>query len=389
MADQRSRINVKEILRDIRSGMDDTSLMQRHQVSSQGLQSLFRKLVEAGLLSQSELDNRSRDFSASDKGLQGGVTGKLARPERDDQGNRRSDGNQSTPLDPLRKQAATNGPSSEPMPESSQGPKKSPERQWYDNPWILALLLICLFPVGFYALYRNTRLSRGIKAGIACAWLVLAVVSGAVAPKRDTIDRKGARPSSSQQALTAQDGTQQGSSREHGQPERPLSRKAPETSTKKTSQAPKPASKPIKTVDQLPVAGKLEEALCEAINNESAEEVGMILSDGAKPNVKFTGARAGRGTTPLHLALMADSNRIDMIAMLLKAGADPNILDSRGVTPLGECVYGGGTDLQMMTNGLAAMLLLKGGADPNIDHLGQPPLLCHAVVHGNTELAKA
>ena len=38
--------------------MDDAALMKKYNLSSQGLQSAFRKLVEANVLKQSELDNR-------------------------------------------------------------------------------------------------------------------------------------------------------------------------------------------------------------------------------------------------------------------------------------------------------------------------------------------
>lgn len=51
----KSQLNAKEILQDIRSGMDDRALMEKHRLSAQGLQSTFSKLIAAGLLKQSEL----------------------------------------------------------------------------------------------------------------------------------------------------------------------------------------------------------------------------------------------------------------------------------------------------------------------------------------------
>ncbi len=52
------RIDAKQALLDIRSGLDDHRLMEKYNLSSKGLESLFQKLVRAGLLSQTELDNR-------------------------------------------------------------------------------------------------------------------------------------------------------------------------------------------------------------------------------------------------------------------------------------------------------------------------------------------
>jgi hypothetical protein len=52
-------INAKGILADIKAGMDDSILMARYQLSDKGLQSLFKKLADAGLLKQGDLGNRS------------------------------------------------------------------------------------------------------------------------------------------------------------------------------------------------------------------------------------------------------------------------------------------------------------------------------------------
>lgn len=45
-------VDAKQALDDIRSGMGDLALMQKYKLSSKGLQSLFRKLGAAGLLTQ-------------------------------------------------------------------------------------------------------------------------------------------------------------------------------------------------------------------------------------------------------------------------------------------------------------------------------------------------
>ena len=45
-------INAKEILADIKAGMDDSALIEKCALSEKGLQSLFKKLTDAGLLKQ-------------------------------------------------------------------------------------------------------------------------------------------------------------------------------------------------------------------------------------------------------------------------------------------------------------------------------------------------
>jgi hypothetical protein len=53
------RINAREALQDIRTGMTDAGLMEKYELTSQGVQSLYTKLVDHGLLTQEELDART------------------------------------------------------------------------------------------------------------------------------------------------------------------------------------------------------------------------------------------------------------------------------------------------------------------------------------------
>ena len=53
------KIKAKEIVNDIRDGMSDSQLMEKHRLSLKGLQSVFRKLVEAKAISPRELFNRA------------------------------------------------------------------------------------------------------------------------------------------------------------------------------------------------------------------------------------------------------------------------------------------------------------------------------------------
>ena len=55
---EKRKITAREVLRDIRSGLSDQDLMEKYTLSAQGLQSVFHKLVNAGVITQAELDDR-------------------------------------------------------------------------------------------------------------------------------------------------------------------------------------------------------------------------------------------------------------------------------------------------------------------------------------------
>jgi hypothetical protein len=55
-------IRVGEALRDLRSGMNDTALMHKYKLTARGLQSLFTKLMAAGVVSRTELEERMPGF---------------------------------------------------------------------------------------------------------------------------------------------------------------------------------------------------------------------------------------------------------------------------------------------------------------------------------------
>jgi PAS domain S-box-containing protein len=53
-------IDAKQAIEDIHSGMGDVALMEKYGISAKGLESLFKKLLMAGILSRSEFDKRIR-----------------------------------------------------------------------------------------------------------------------------------------------------------------------------------------------------------------------------------------------------------------------------------------------------------------------------------------
>ncbi len=57
--EEKPKIAVGGVLKDIRSGVDDAALMQKYHLSAKGLQSLFQKLLEKELITASELEQRT------------------------------------------------------------------------------------------------------------------------------------------------------------------------------------------------------------------------------------------------------------------------------------------------------------------------------------------
>lgn len=54
----KKKLTAKDLLSDIRSGMSDQEIMAGRGLSAQALQAVFRKLMDAGVLTQAELDGR-------------------------------------------------------------------------------------------------------------------------------------------------------------------------------------------------------------------------------------------------------------------------------------------------------------------------------------------
>lgn len=57
--EEKPRIAGSAVLRDIRCGMDDAGLMQKYRLSAKGLQSLFQKLLDKGLVTAAEIEQRT------------------------------------------------------------------------------------------------------------------------------------------------------------------------------------------------------------------------------------------------------------------------------------------------------------------------------------------
>ena len=118
----------------------------------------------------------------------------------------------------------------------------------------------------------------------------------------------------------------------------------------------------------------LHDALILARGSETVELVSALIDGEANPN-----ARTASGATPLHFLVDGSSwskSRAvaDLISLLIRHGTDPNSQDDYGNTPLHIAADSGATKPGM------AEALIGGGADPNVRNAkGQSPLF-NAVV---------
>ena len=179
------QVNAQEAARDIRSGMDDATLMEKYKLSPKGLQSLFTKLKAVKLIHQIDLDRRhfagehtvvlkedTLSLSAALEAL--GSPGPTAdidkRPPRPPRMKPAALAEETIEYDKLPPEKPDTGP------QQIKKERKSTEPPWYDKPWIVILLLIGLFPVGLYACYRNSTLSAVKKAFAIVACILLLIV---------------------------------------------------------------------------------------------------------------------------------------------------------------------------------------------------------------------
>jgi len=58
----RKKVKASEVLTDIRGGMTDQALMEKYGLSEKGLDSLFKKLLDGGILKQGEMEKRNNEF---------------------------------------------------------------------------------------------------------------------------------------------------------------------------------------------------------------------------------------------------------------------------------------------------------------------------------------
>ncbi len=207
-------ISAADVIADLRAGMDDAALMRKYKLTAKGCQSLCRKLVKAKVISQEEIDGRSSVLRSTVN-----IAGVM--DELDDstpQEEAEAPARKSPPSAALRREERKERPSTvkkapaprpqtepkegeraavpaKPAPLAAREDKKAApaeeqvpeevteagdgrfivETFWYDNNIVTVLLLFTLFPVGFYALYRNRELSQNGKSLLLGAWTLVVV----------------------------------------------------------------------------------------------------------------------------------------------------------------------------------------------------------------------
>ena len=191
-------INVQEAARDIRWGIEDSALMEKYRLSPNELGGLFDKLLSAGLITQADLNRRHflNDHTVDLREETLSFTEALQQLGLIPPGSGNGDGDFQSKLpianhtlDASAKEeedlSHEKGSSALPEAKVSAQPYETP---WYDRPTLVVLLLIGLFPLGLYALYRNSRFSAGIKSLLIVGWVLLMIIylvliSGQILPE--------------------------------------------------------------------------------------------------------------------------------------------------------------------------------------------------------------
>lgn len=201
----RSPISARALAADVRSGMDDSALMAKYDLSSQGLDRLLSKLVGTGVLRQEELDARMPSFDQTvdlgDFFLEMPSLGTKAGRVEEKRGDPAP---QSLPTVPeadvtrigeaLQEEEEQEGsaregavaesagtPLAEPTVEQESGEEADTrfvvETVWYEEPVVVFLLMFTVFPLGFYLLHRTPNLSAKTKAKAVGVWCLVLLVA--------------------------------------------------------------------------------------------------------------------------------------------------------------------------------------------------------------------
>lgn len=78
-----------------------------------------------------------------------------------------------------------------------------PTKEWYDKTWLVILLCIFFFPVGLYALWKSSVISKDWKIGGTI--IIGLLITGAVIDKNDNNKPKGENSNSQQNTTTVKD----------------------------------------------------------------------------------------------------------------------------------------------------------------------------------------
>ena len=160
--------------------------MEKYRLSPHELGGLFDKLLSAGLITQADLSRRHflNDHTVDLREEMLSFTEALQQLGLGAQGFGNGDGDAQ-----VKPPIANDTPNESRKEEEALSPEKGirtlpqakvsveqHETPWYDRPTVVVLLLIGLFPLGFYALYRNSTFSTGIKPFLIVGWVLLVTI---------------------------------------------------------------------------------------------------------------------------------------------------------------------------------------------------------------------
>jgi hypothetical protein len=183
-----AKINVAEAVSMIRSGTGDSAIMERYKLSSKGLESLFRKLRNAGFITQQELDSRLENLEATvdlrtvveELGL--GQPTHILEPVE-----------VRAPEDMDEEESKEVSKAGVSKPGSQKDKDTSPKQRanvyyesrssWTDNSALVIALVFLFFPLGLYGLYKNQSLSGVAKTSAGLIWLFLLAGLGLLIPQ--------------------------------------------------------------------------------------------------------------------------------------------------------------------------------------------------------------
>lgn len=77
------KINAKELVNDLKTGLSEKELMAKHKVSGDGLKTLLKKLMDAGMLTQEDLGARKRAQAQRKAGQQAPAPATQKNPQAD------------------------------------------------------------------------------------------------------------------------------------------------------------------------------------------------------------------------------------------------------------------------------------------------------------------
>lgn len=139
--------------------------------------------------------------------------------------------------------------------------------------------------------------------------------------------------------------------------------------------------------DALPFMSSKENKMRAAIKDRDTEKIRMLVEDGADPDIKVEEEGGLLGHTKGDRALHAACAKQDptLVEMLLEAGADPDAKNDEGKPPISLSLFGPANSTEVLK------VLLKGGADPNVivnPKLNDEKAPLHEVIDGHADPEK-